>query len=148
MQNIPDEEYDILDTIDNDVEIHISIEGTELLDQTEEDIPVVESGQAEEDIPVVESGQTEEDIPVVESDQADEDIPVVAMEEIEEDIPVDEIDRTIEHENSAKKDLKFLDDMREFIRTGKSTCSNNLLSFLVQVEDLVQRKRTLTVKKI
>ena len=45
VQNIPDEEYDILDNIDNDVEIDISIEGasTELLEQTEEDIPVVES---------------------------------------------------------------------------------------------------------
>ena len=32
--------------------------------------------------------------------------------------------------------------------TGKSTCSNELLPFLVEVEDLVQRKITQCVKEM
>ena len=64
------------------------------------------------------------------------------------DILLYEIDRTTEPKNSAKKVIKSLNDMREFITKGKSMYSDDLLSFLVQIEDLVQRKNRLTVKKL
>ena len=70
------------------------------------------------------------------------------MEITKIDILLYEIDRTTEPKNSAKKVIKSLIDMREFITKGKSMYSDDLLSFLVQIEDLVQRKNRLTVKKL
>ena len=70
------------------------------------------------------------------------------MESTKIDILLYEIDRTTEPKNSAKKVIKSLNDMREFITKGKSMYSDDLLSFLVQIEDLVQRKNRLTVKKL
>ena len=58
-----------------------------------------------------------------------------------------EIDRSTEHKNSAEKDLKFLDDMQGLSRTWNSTCSNDLLRSLVQVDELIQRQNTPTIKK-
>lgn len=70
------------------------------------------------------------------------------MEITKIDILLYEIDRTTEPKNSAKKVIKSLNDMREFITKGKSMYSDDPLSFLVQIEDLVQRKNRLTVKKL
>ena len=70
------------------------------------------------------------------------------MEITKIDILLYEIDRTTEPKNSAKKVIKSLNDMREFITKGKSMYSDDLLSFLVQIEDLAQRKNRLTVKKL
>lgn len=58
-----------------------------------------------------------------------------------------EIDRSTEHKNSAEKDLTFLDDMQGLSRTWNSTCSNDLLRSMVQVEELIQRQKTPTIKK-
>ena len=58
-----------------------------------------------------------------------------------------EEDGSVEQQ-SSKKDLKCIDAIRDFIKKGKSNSSNNILSFLVQVEDLVQRKQTLTIKNV
>lgn len=40
---------------------------------------------------------------------------------------------------------KIFDDMQDLIKKKKSTCSNNLLPLLVQVEHLMQIKQTVTV---
>ena len=45
---------------------------------------------------------------------------------------------------SGKKDVDFLDEMRELSKKGKTYSSNELLPFLIQVEDLVQQKDSIS----
>ena len=52
-----------------------------------------------------------------------------------------EEDGSVEQQ-SSKKDLKCIDAIRDFIKKGNNNSSNNILSFLVQVEDLMQRRQT------
>ena len=90
--------------------------------------------------------EVEEDIPVVVMEQTEENTPDVKMEQVVQSAFDEDASGT--QESSAMKDLKFLENMRDFIKKDKSTHSKNLLPLHVQVENLLQRKRTLKVKKI
>ena len=91
-------------------------------------------------------------------EESEEDVKVVAVEKIKENTPGYGMEQIVElardkdacgeHESNPEKDLKFLYDRQDFIQKRKNTCSNDILPFLVQVEDLMQRKQTVTVKKI
>lgn len=95
---------------------------------------------------IVQMEEVEEDIPVVVMEQTEENTPDVKMKQVVQSA-LDE-DASGTQESSAMKDLKFLENMWGFIKKDKSTHSKNLLPLQVQVEDLLQRKRTLKVKKI